>query len=141
MTSPNEFGNLRGTPRERKGAALGRRPCVLLLLFFPSFFPAALSRQSFLHAPLFTGFQIEGVALHFFDDVLLLDLALESAQGILEGFSLLQSDFRQKATPPNLSRLDPIVIARFIDQSQALSVELCPVSATNEPPRADFVRS
>jgi hypothetical protein len=85
-----------------KGPHLARRPYLLLLLFFPSFFPAALSRQSFLHAPLFTGFQIKGVALHFFDDVLLLHLALKATQGILEGFSLLQSDLRQKANTPKL---------------------------------------
>jgi len=78
-----------------KGPHSGGRPCLLLLLFFPSFFPAALARQSFLHAPLFAGFQVKGVALHFFDDILLLHLAFEAAQGVLKGFSLLQSDFRQ----------------------------------------------
>jgi len=78
-----------------KGPHSGGRPCLLLLLFFPSFFPAALARQSFLHAPLFAGFQVKGVALHFLDDVLLLHLALEAAQGVFKGFSLLQSDFRQ----------------------------------------------
>jgi hypothetical protein len=122
----NEFGNLRGTPRERKGAALGRRPCVLLLLFFPSFLPAALSRQSFLHAPLFTGFQIEGVALHFLDDVLLLDLALEAAQGILEGFSLLQSDFRQNNHTPRLVLVRPDSYCKVRRSKSSVICEIMP---------------
>jgi hypothetical protein len=49
------------------------------------------------------GFQIKGVALDLFDDVFLLHLALEAAQCVLEGFTLLQSNFRQTDTPPNPS--------------------------------------
>jgi hypothetical protein len=45
-----------------------------------------------------------------------LHLALETAKRIFEGLSLLQSDFRQLDTPPNWSRLDPIVIASFLEQ-------------------------
>ena len=130
----NEFGNLRGTPRERKGAALGWAALLLLLLFFPSFFPAALARQSFLHAPLFAGFQVKGVALHFFDDILLLHLALEAAQGILKGFSLLQPDFRQSNYTPQLVPFwTRIVIARFIAQSQELSAKLSLLSEIVAP--------
>jgi hypothetical protein len=56
------------------------------------------------------------VTLDLLDDVFLLHLALKATQCILEGLSLLQSDFCQLATPPNRSRLDPIVIASFEGQ-------------------------
>lgn len=74
-----------------------------LLLFFPSLLPAALACQGFLDTLLFAGFQIERVALYFLNDVFLLHLPLETAQCVLEGFPLLQSDFCQKTTPPNWS--------------------------------------
>jgi hypothetical protein len=45
-----------------------------------------------------------------------LHLALEATKRILEGLSLLKSYFRQLTTPPNRSRLDPIVIASFLRQ-------------------------
>jgi hypothetical protein len=108
-----------------KGPHSGGRPSLLLLLFFPSFFPTALARQRFLHALLFAGLQVKGVALHFLDDVLLLYLALEAAQRVLKGFSLLQSDFRQmKLHPQTRPFWTRIVIARFIAESQELSVKL-----------------
>ncbi len=53
------------------------------------------------------------MTLNLLDDVFLLYLALETAQRILEGLSLLESDFGQRPTPPNSSHLDRIVIARF----------------------------
>jgi hypothetical protein len=56
------------------------------------------------------------VTLDLFNDVFLLHFALETAKRIFEGLSLLQSDFRQLDTPPNWSRLDPIVIASFLEQ-------------------------
>jgi hypothetical protein len=43
------------------------------------------------------------VALDFLNNVFLLHFALEAAQSILEGFTLLQSNFRQTDTPPNPS--------------------------------------
>lgn len=36
------------------------------------------------------------MALHFFNDVFLLHLPLETPEGVLEGFSLLQPDFSQR---------------------------------------------
>jgi hypothetical protein len=56
------------------------------------------------------------VTLDLFNDVFLLHFALETAKRIFEGLSLLQSDFRQLDAPPNWSRLDPIVIASFLEQ-------------------------
>ena len=93
-----------------------QRPCGHLLLFFSLFLPAALARQSFLHPLFLTGLQVKGVTFHFLDDVFLLHLTLEAAQSIFEGFTLLNPDFRQPATPPNSSHLDGIVIARFYGQ-------------------------
>ena len=43
------------------------------------------------------------MALDLFDDVFLLHFALEAAQSVFEGFTLLQSNFRQTNTPPNPS--------------------------------------
>lgn len=56
------------------------------------------------------------MTLDLFYDVFLLHFALETAKRIFEGLSLLQSDFCQLDTPPNWSRLDPIVIASFLEQ-------------------------
>src|SRR5271165_720767 len=49
---------------KNKGPPPGRSgPVVRLILLFSSFFPAAFSRESFLHALLLAGFQVKGVAL------------------------------------------------------------------------------
>ena len=88
------------TQRERKRAAVQSRPSVCLLLLFSSFLPAALTRQSFFHALFFAGFEIKGVPLDLLDDVFLLHLPLEAAKCIFKGFSLLQSDFCQRAYTP-----------------------------------------
>ncbi len=78
-------------------------PFMLLVLFFANFLASAFSGQRGLYTLLFTGFQVKGVALDLFDNVFLLHFALEAAQRIFEGFSLLQSNFRQTDTPPNPS--------------------------------------
>ena len=87
-----------------------------LILFFPCLLATALARQGFFYALFFAWLEVKGVTLNFFDDVFLLYLALETAQSILEGLSLLESDFGQRPTPPNSSHLDRIVIARFFGQ-------------------------
>jgi len=84
---------------KKKGAALASGGPPALLLFLSSFLPAALACQRFLDTLLFAGLQIKRVALYFLDDVFLLHLPLEAAQCVFEGFSLLQSDFRQKLHP------------------------------------------
>jgi len=43
------------------------------------------------------------MAFNLFDNVFLLHFALKAAQSILEGLTLLQSNFRQTDTPPNPS--------------------------------------
>lgn len=74
-----------------------------LVLLFPSFFPTALPRQCFLCALLFARFQVVGMTLHFLDDVILLHLALEAAEGVFHAFALLQPNFSHPTTPPNQS--------------------------------------
>ena len=76
---------------------------TLSVLLFANFLAGALTSQRSLDTLLFTGLQVKGVAFDFFNNVFLLHLALETAQGIFEGFTLLQSNFRQTETPPNRS--------------------------------------
>ena len=57
--------------------------------------PGTLSRQSLLHPALRARLQIKGVALHVFNDLFRLDLALESTQGILQRLTFLQSNLCQ----------------------------------------------
>ena len=54
-----------------------------LVLFFSCFFSGALSCQRCLHTFLFAGLQVKGVTLYLLNDVFLLHLALEAAEGIL----------------------------------------------------------
>ena len=54
-----------------------------LVSFHPGLLANSLAGQGFFYSPLLAGFQIERVALDLFDDVFLLDLALESAKSVL----------------------------------------------------------
>jgi hypothetical protein len=76
---------------------------VALILFFARFLTSSLARESGFDTLFLAGFQVEGVAFDLLDNVFLLHLALEAAQSVLEGFSLLQSYFCQTDTPPNSS--------------------------------------
>ncbi len=80
-------------------------PCVgtALVLLFANLFPSAFPSEGGLYAFLFTWLQVKRVALDLFNNVFLLNLALETAQRVLEGFTLLQSNFCQTNTPPNPS--------------------------------------
>ena len=68
---------------KRHRAALSGGPAVTLVLLFPSFFAAAFASQRFFHALLFARLEVKGVTLDFLNNVLLLDLTLEAAQGVL----------------------------------------------------------
>ena len=50
-----------------------------LVLLFANLLTSALTSQRGLHAFLFTGFQVKGVAFNLFDNVFLLHFALEAA--------------------------------------------------------------
>jgi hypothetical protein len=78
----------------KKGRRTRQRPLGLrLILLFADFFPGTLSGQGLLHPALLARLQIVGVTLHFLNDVFGLNLALETAQGVLQGLALLQSNF------------------------------------------------
>ena len=73
------------------------------ILLFANFFTRALASERSFYAFFLARFQIKGVSLYLFDDVFLLNFALETAQSVFKGFTLLQSNFRQTDTPPNPS--------------------------------------
>jgi hypothetical protein len=52
-------------------------------VFFATFLPGTLPCQGLLHATFRAGLQVEGVTLHFLNNVFRLNLALEPPQGIL----------------------------------------------------------
>ena len=72
------------TARDKKHrAASCSGPAVKLVLLFASFFAATLSRQRFFNALLFARLEVEGVTLHFLNNVLSLNLAIEAAKSVL----------------------------------------------------------
>ena len=76
-----------GPRYEHELCRMGRRevdiPPPRFLFDFPAtFLPVPFAGQRLLGPELLTRLQIEGMALHFFDDVLLLDFSLEAAKGI-----------------------------------------------------------
>src|SRR5580692_4377456 len=73
------------------------------ILFLASLLARAFASKRGLHAFLLSGLQIKGVSFDLLDNVFLLHLALETAQRIFEGFSLLQANFSQINTPPDSS--------------------------------------
>ena len=85
----------------------GRPEDNALVLFLTSFLSAALASQSFFHSLLLARFQVKGVALDLLNNVFLLNLAFESAQRVLEGLTLLNSDFRQTLYTPKLVLIGP----------------------------------
>ena len=67
-----------------------------LILLFTNLLTITLTCQRFLHAFLFTRFQVERVTLDFLDNVFGLHLALKAPQGILKGFAFLYSNLCQE---------------------------------------------
>ena len=86
------------------GPLTPKRPALVnsLVLLFARFLAAALTRQSFFHPLPFAGLQVERVTFYFFNYVLGLYLPLETAKSVLEGFSLLKSNFSQADYTPLL---------------------------------------
>jgi hypothetical protein len=66
-----------------------------LVLFLADLLAVALSGKGFFDTLLFAGLQIEGVTLHFLNDVFGLYLAFEAAQCIFERFAFLHSNLCQ----------------------------------------------
>jgi hypothetical protein len=65
------------------------------VLVVPGLLTVALASQGCLDPLLFSRLQIEGMPFDFLDDVFLLNFPLKAAQGILQGFAFLNSDFSQ----------------------------------------------
>jgi len=86
---------------------------VVLVLLFANFFACALPSERGFYAFFLAGLEVKGVTLDLLDDVFLLHFTLETAQGVLEGFTLLQPNFRQTDTPPNRSGRTELVITRI----------------------------
>ena len=89
---------------EKKWAAALRRDPTVISRAPYELFPAAFACECFFDTLLFAGRQVKGVALNLLNDIFLLHLAMETTQLVLEGITLLKSDFRQLTTPPNSSR-------------------------------------
>jgi hypothetical protein len=79
------------------------RLLTYLVLFLACFLTSPLAGERGFDALFLARFQVKGVALDLLDDIFLLHFTLESAQCILEGFSLLKPYFRQTYTPPDSS--------------------------------------
>jgi hypothetical protein len=58
------------------------------------------------------------MTFYFFNDVFLLYLALETAESIFEGFTLLKSDFSQTNYTPKLVPLGPDSYCKVLGASQ-----------------------
>jgi hypothetical protein len=82
---------LRGPDSRKCGAEPQRKG--RLVRFAPLLLAQSLPRKRFFGPALFAGFHVEAVLLYFLDDVFLLHLALEAAQGIFQRFTLLNDDF------------------------------------------------
>jgi hypothetical protein len=66
-----------------KGRLRNGGPDRELVLLFTCFLAAALARQRLFDTLFFARLEVEGMTLHFLDDVLLLDFSLETPQGVL----------------------------------------------------------
>jgi len=83
---------------------------VFLFDFPATFLPVSFAGQRLLGPELLAWFQIKGVPLDLLNNVLLLDLSLETAKGVLQRFALLKLNFRQTKYT---SQLDQNSHARF----------------------------
>jgi len=72
---------------------VGRRLLLVyeLLYVARTLLAIAFTGEGFLGATLFTGLQIERMALDLFNNVFLLDLAFEAAKRALKGFTVLKN--------------------------------------------------
>ena len=113
--------------RWSRAAPGGGRPFTALtpsILLFANFLASALASQRGFYTFLLTGLEVKGVALDLLNNIFLLHLALEAAQGVLEGFTLLQSNFRQTDTPPNPSGRTEYLLQGF-DRKSSGGLKIC----------------
>ena len=122
------------TRGKREGAAAGNGsgPLLLLVLLFSCLLATALPRQCFLDALLLTRLQVKGVTLDLLDDVFLLHFSFEAAQGILERFALLESDFCQLDHTPKLVPFGRLYLCQGSPGKSSASVKICKASKPHE---------
>jgi hypothetical protein len=84
---------------DKRRAALSGPP-MHLIRFSPLLLAQSLPRKRFFRPALLAGFHVEAMLLDFLDDVFLLYLALETPQGIFQGFTLLDDDFSHFLNSP-----------------------------------------
>jgi hypothetical protein len=70
-----------------------------LIPVFANLLSGTLLGQSLLQSASLARLQVEGVALHFLNDVFRLNLALESAKGTFDALTFLKSNFCHDDTP------------------------------------------
>ena len=87
-------------PQRVAEASENLRLWVRLLDVLASLLAIPFASQRFFGALLFARLQIERVTFDLFDDVLLLDFALEAPQCAFERFAVLDMDFSQSKSPP-----------------------------------------
>ena len=71
-----------------------------LVRFAPLLLAQSLPRKRFFRPAFFARLHVEAVLLDFLDDVFLLHLALKTAQGIFQRFTLLDDDFSHVSNSP-----------------------------------------
>ena len=86
LGSYSATSNFRSLPDRGLNHGAGRRALdeLELIQFAPLLLAQTLPRKRFLGPALLAGFHVEAVLLDFLDDVFLLHLALETAQGIFQ---------------------------------------------------------
>jgi hypothetical protein len=87
----------------RRCSASSGRWVANSIRFFANLLPSTLSRQGLFNSALRARLQIEGVALHFLDDVFRLNLALEATECVVYRLAFLQPNFCQSHPPPTAS--------------------------------------
>lgn len=77
-------------PKDRAVGSNSPVDVGLLLVLLPARLLAiAFARQSLFHPAFLAGFQMIGMPLDFLNDIFLLDLPFEPAQGVFKRFTLL----------------------------------------------------
>ena len=74
---------------------LGKPASAGLILLFSCFFTIPLARQRFFYSTALARLQVKGVTLYFLNNVLLLNLALKTAQCIFKRLAFLHANLCQ----------------------------------------------
>jgi hypothetical protein len=76
-------------------------PTILVFHDTADFLAASFAGQGLLDALFLSRLQVKGMFLHFFNDVFLLDLPLETPKRILNGLSVLNANFGHSVHLPS----------------------------------------